>query len=58
MEHLLGKHGERYIEKVEQRAEVDPMFARMLVGVWKYMMTDEVWARVQALKTRYVAPAE
>ena len=58
VEHLLGKHGENYIEKVEQRAEADPKFARMLAGVWKYMMTDEVWARVEALKARYPAPAE
>ena len=58
IEHLLGKHGEKYIEKVEQRAEADPKFARMLAGVWKYMMTDEVWARVEALKTKYPPPAE
>jgi hypothetical protein len=58
MEHLLGKHGELYIENVEQRAEADPKFARMLAGVWKYMMTDEVWARVQVLKARYAASAE
>jgi hypothetical protein len=55
IEHLLGKHGEKYIEKVEQRAEADPKFARMLSSVWKYMMTDEVWARVEALKTKYPA---
>lgn len=58
IEHLLGKHGERYIENVEQRAEADPKFARMLAGVWKYMMTDQVWARVEALKARHAAPAE
>jgi hypothetical protein len=57
IEHLLGKHGEQYIEKVEQRAEADPKFARMLAGVWKHLMTDEVWARVQALKSRYAPPA-
>ena len=57
-EHLLGKHGERYIQKVEQRAEADPKFARMLAGVWKQLMTDEVWARVQVLKARYTPPAE
>jgi hypothetical protein len=55
---LSGKHGEKYIEKVEQRAEADPKFARMRAGVWKYMMTDEVWARVEALKVKYPAPAE
>jgi hypothetical protein len=53
IEHLLGKHGAQYIDKVEQRAEVDPKFARMIANVWKYMMTDEVWARVEALKARY-----
>jgi hypothetical protein len=55
VEHLLGKHGEKFIEKVEQRAEADPKFARMLAGVWKYMMADDVWARVEALKARYPA---
>src|SRR5215510_2274616 len=55
MEHLLGKHGDKYIEKVEQRAEADPRFARMLAGLWKYMMSDHVWARVEALKAKYTA---
>jgi Family of unknown function (DUF6869) len=56
VEHLLGKHGDRYIDEVERRAESDPKFARMLSGVWKYMMSDEVWARVETLKARL--PAE
>jgi hypothetical protein len=55
MEHLLGKHGDKYIEKVEQRAEADPRFARMLAGVWKYMMSDDLWTRVEALKAKYPA---
>ena len=56
LEHLLGKHGADYIEEVEQRAEADPKFARMLAGVWQYMMTHEVWERVKALKARYGTP--
>ena len=55
VEHLLGKHGDSYIKEVEQRAESDPKFARMLSGVWKYTMSDEVWARVEALKARFAA---
>jgi hypothetical protein len=55
VEHLLGKHGDTYIDEVERRAESDPKFARMLSGVWKYMMSDEVWARVEALKARFPA---
>jgi len=53
VEHLLGWHGEEYIGPVERQAESDPKFARMLAGVWKYMMSDEVWARVEALKERF-----
>ena len=55
VEHLLGKHGDKYIDEVERRTESDPKFARMMSGVWKYMMTDEVWARVEALKARFPA---
>ena len=55
MEHLLGKHGATYIDQVERRAEADPKYARMLSGVWKYMMSDDVWARIEALKARYRA---
>src|SRR5262249_53354573 len=53
VEHLLGNHGARYIEHVERRAGADAKFARMLSGVWKYMMTDDVWARVEVLKARF-----
>jgi hypothetical protein len=58
VEHLLGKHGAEYIERVEQHAEADPKFAQMLADVWRYMMTDDVWARIEALKAKYPAPAE
>jgi hypothetical protein len=52
VEHLLGKHGDRYIDEVERRAASDPKFAQMLLGVWKHQMSDAVWARVQALKAK------
>lgn len=52
IEHLLGWHGEKYIDLVEQEAENSPKFARTLTGVWKYMMTGEVWARVQKLQAK------
>jgi len=55
VEHLMGHHGTAYIVEVERRAESDPKFARMLSGVWKYMMSDEVWARVEALKAKFPA---
>jgi hypothetical protein len=52
IEHLLGKHGEKYIECVEKQAETDPKFARAISSVWKHLMSDAVWARVTGLKTR------
>jgi hypothetical protein len=58
VEHLLGKHAEEYIAEVERRAASDPKSARMLAGVWKYMMSDDVWARVQALKERLADSSE
>jgi len=59
MEHLLGWHGADYIEAVEAaQAASDPKFARMLVGVLKYKMNDEVWGRVQALKARHAGSPE
>jgi hypothetical protein len=53
LEHLLGKHGEEYVGGVERRVASDPKFAELLAGVWKHGMTDEVWARVHALKAQY-----
>jgi hypothetical protein len=52
MEHLLGHHGDQFIAAVEEEAARDAKFARMLTGVWKYMMSDEVWGRVQAIQAR------
>ncbi|HKR59364.1 MAG TPA: hypothetical protein VJS64_06485 [Pyrinomonadaceae bacterium] len=50
IEHLLGWHGERYIDVVENEVKSNPKFARALTDVWRYMMTDEVWSRVQRLQ--------
>ena len=40
------------IGNVEREAKRDPSFAKMLGGVWKYQMTEEVWARLQAVWDR------
>jgi hypothetical protein len=52
VEDLLAKHGESFIERVEEEARRDPQFAKLLGGVWKNRMTDEVWARLQAVWDR------
>ena len=50
IEHLLGWHGDKFIDRVEQQAATDEKFRRSLSNVWKYRMAEAVWSRVQALK--------
>jgi hypothetical protein len=52
IEHLLGWHGEKYIEKVENQAATNAKFARAMTGVWQYRMSDEIWARVRAIQEK------
>ncbi|MDH0865381.1 DUF6869 domain-containing protein [Mitsuaria sp. GD03876] len=52
MEDLLSYHGALFIDRVEAQARSDPRFASFLGGVWRFEMTDDVWARVQAVWDR------
>jgi hypothetical protein len=52
LENLLALHGEGFIDRVESEARRDPSFAKLLAGVWKNRMSDEVWQRVQAVWDR------
>lgn len=56
IEHLLGWHGEDYISIVEKEVITNQKFARTLTGVWQYMMSDDVWSRVQTLKAQVSDP--
>jgi hypothetical protein len=56
IEGLLGRHGERCIGWIEHQAAADPKFARAMTGVWKHLMSDKIWARVQALQRRVPSP--
>lgn len=58
IEHLLGWHGEAFVDRVEAEAATNPRFARALTGVCKYLIPDAVWARVQALQARVPDPLE
>lgn len=46
IEHLLSKHGDRYIARFENLAQESPRFAQMLLGCNKHLMSDAVWARL------------
>jgi hypothetical protein len=52
LEDLLAKHGAAMIDRVEKEAKSNPLFAKLLGGVWQNSMTDEVWARVQVVWDR------
>jgi hypothetical protein len=52
MEDLLVKHGPLFIENVERQAKADPTFARMLGGVWKNRMNDDIWERMCKVRDR------
>jgi len=53
LEDLLVIAGPGYIDRVEQLAKEDDKFSRLLGGVWRNSMTDEVWSRVQAVRKKF-----
>jgi hypothetical protein len=52
IEDLLSRNGVEMIPLIEAEARRDPSFAKLLGGVWKNRMTDEVWSRLQAVWDR------
>jgi hypothetical protein len=52
VEDLLAMHGGIFIERIEAEARRDQAFAKLLGGVWKNAMADEIWERVQAVWDR------
>jgi|KBSSwiStaDraftv2_1062776.scaffolds.fasta_scaffold281883_2 hypothetical protein len=52
IEYLLGRFGPEYIDRVENEVAENPQFAAAIRLCNQYMMTDEVWARVQKLQAR------
>lgn len=52
LEDLLSNFGPQIIEAVEVEARSNSQFASLLGGVWRNSMTDDVWARVQAVWNR------
>jgi hypothetical protein len=52
VEDLLARHGENFVDRIEAEARKDPLFAKLLGGVWQNRMSDAVWKRVQAVWDR------
>jgi hypothetical protein len=49
LEDLLVYHGPVIIDRVEALATGDPAFQRLLSGVWRNRIREDVWERIQAL---------
>ncbi|HEY3147563.1 MAG TPA: hypothetical protein VGJ75_14495 [Dongiaceae bacterium] len=47
LEDLLVKHGDKVIDRVEAEARLNPLFAKLLGGVWRNAMAGHTWDRVQ-----------
>ncbi len=54
-ETLLAHYGS-LMSLFEERARKDPKFARMLTGVWRHRMCDDVWMRLRALQATIPLP--
>ena len=46
LENYLAELGEHVVAEIEAHAAADAKFKRLLAGVWKNSMSDEVWERV------------
>jgi hypothetical protein len=49
MEDLLEDSGPVFINRIEEQARLDPVFKRMLGGIWQ-SGSPEVWARLEAAR--------
>lgn len=50
LEYLLVRHGNEVIDRVEARARDDAAFRRLLGGVWNHTISNDVWARIEAVR--------
>jgi hypothetical protein len=48
LEDLLARHGHKFIDLIEARAEADLRFRWLLAGVWKNSIPDDIWERLLA----------
>lgn len=56
LEGYLGKFSENVVQEVEDQAALDSKFLRVLSGVWKHGMSDEVWRRIRILQSTVENP--
>jgi hypothetical protein len=52
LENLLSDHGDAFIDRVEELASSSKEFRRVLTGLYRGGMSDEVWSRAQVASQR------
>lgn len=53
LEDLLVFHGKDFIERIKQEVTSNKMFAKLIGGVWKNVMEEDIWNQVQSLQAKY-----
>lgn len=51
IESLLARHADKIVPLLESEARKSERFRGVLSNVWKNLMSDEVWQRLQATRT-------
>lgn len=54
-EPILAHYGS-LMPHFENQANTDPKFRRMLTGVWRHRMSDDVWQRLRAIQSKEPNP--
>lgn len=49
VEDILAKHGPIFIGRIELAARQKPVFRKMLGGVWRNQISEDIWLRVQKI---------
>jgi hypothetical protein len=52
VEELLVQHGEACIDAIERDAKSMPQLRELFGGVWRSDIKEDVWRRIEALRTR------
>ncbi|MBL9206757.1 MAG: hypothetical protein JNN01_16830 [Opitutaceae bacterium] len=52
LESLLAEHGDRIFNRVKEEASRNPLFRKLLGGVWQNRMSEELWTKIQNLWDR------
>lgn len=49
LEDLLTKHGDKFIDRIEQVAKKDAQLRKLLGAVWQNEIPDPIWNRIQTI---------